>query len=48
MVLKLKDGVTTGRGMGAAVPFALELTAVLLGQEKAAEIGRQIVYQPGN
>ena len=43
------DGtVTTGRGMGAAGPFALELTAVLLGQEKAAEIGRQIVYQPGN
>lgn len=39
------DGnVTTGRGMGAAVPFALELTAVLLGREKAEQIGREIVY----
>lgn len=40
------DGhVTTGRGMGAAIPFALELTALLAGEEKADEIGRSIVYK---
>lgn len=39
------DGhIITGRGMGAAIPFALRLTALLSGQEKAEEIGRSIVY----
>lgn len=39
------DGhITTGRGMGAAIPFALELTALLCGKEKSEEIGRSIVY----
>ena len=33
------DGhVTTGRGMGAAIPFALKLTELLCGTEKANEI----------
>lgn len=39
------DGhITTGRGMGAAIPFALRLTEILCGKEKAEEIGRSIVY----
>lgn len=39
------DGhVTTGRGMGAAIPFALRLTEVLVGAEKAEEIRKSIVY----
>lgn len=40
------DGnVTTGRGMGAAIPFALELTALLCGKEKAEEVKASIVYE---
>lgn len=39
------DGhITTGRGMGAAIPFALRLTEILCGKEKAEETGRSIVY----
>ena len=39
------DGhVTTGRGMGAAVPFALRLAEILVGAEKAEEVRRSIVY----
>ena len=42
---KVVDGhVITGRGMGAAIPFALALTALLAGREKADEIGESIVY----
>ena len=38
------DGhVTTGRGMGAAIPFALKLTELLCGTEKANEIAESIV-----
>ncbi len=40
------DGhITTGRGMGAAIPFALELTALLMGKEKADEVKEAIVYE---
>ena len=40
------DGhITTGRGMGAAIPFALRLTALLEGDEKAEEIRESIVYE---
>ena len=39
------DGhITTGRGMGAAIPFALRLTAILCGEEKAEEVRKSIVY----
>ena len=39
------DGhITTGRGMGAAIPFALRLTEILCGKEKAEEISGSIVY----
>lgn len=42
----VKDGhIITGRGMGAAIPFALELTALLEGREKAEEVRRAIVYE---
>lgn len=40
------DGhITTGRGMGAAIPFALKLTELLFGEKKAAEIAESIVYK---
>ncbi len=40
------DGnVTTSRGLGTAVPFALNLIAQLMGQAKADEIAESIVYQ---
>lgn len=39
------DGhIITSRGMGTAIPFALKLTALLLGEEKAEEIGRSIIF----
>ena len=39
------DGhVTTGRGMGAAIPFALRLTGLLFGEKKADEIAESVVY----
>lgn len=39
------DGhITTGRGMGAAIPFALRLTELLFGEKKADEIAESIVY----
>ncbi len=40
------DGnIITSRGAGTAVPFALAVIALLLGQAKADEIARQIMYQ---
>lgn len=39
------DGnVTTSRGMGTAIPFALALTAQLRGQEAADELGKSIIW----
>lgn len=39
------DGhITTGRGMGTAIPFALRLAALLAGEEKAEEVRASIVY----
>lgn len=39
------DGhIITGRGMGAAIPFALKLTELLFGGEKADEVAKSIVY----
>lgn len=39
------DGhVITSRGLGTAIAFSLQLIALLLGEEKAAEIGTAIVY----
>ena len=40
------DGtITTSRGVGTAIPFALSLIAQLYGQEKADEIAKSIVYE---
>ncbi|MBQ8184245.1 MAG: DJ-1/PfpI family protein [Lachnospiraceae bacterium] len=36
--------ITTSRGMGTAIPFALSLVEQLLGAEKALEIKESIVY----
>ena len=39
------DGtITTSRGVGTAIPFALKLIAQLYSQEKADEIAKSIVY----
>ena len=39
------DGnMITSRGMGTAIPFGLAIIAAFMGQEKADEIGRQIVF----
>lgn len=39
------DGhIITSRGMGTAIPFALKLTALLCGEEKADEISRSILF----
>ena len=39
--------IITSRGVGTAIPFALEIIAALLGQDKADEIARSIVYTEG-
>ena len=40
------DGhIITGRGMGAAIAFALKLTELLFGEKKADEIAESIVYK---
>ena len=39
------DGhITTGRGMGVAIPFALRLTAILCGEDNAEEVRKSIVF----
>lgn len=40
------DGtITTSRGVGTAIPFALSLVAGLFGTEKADELAKSIVYE---
>ncbi len=42
----VEDGiVTTSRGVGTAIPFALHLIARLKGPEKAREVAERILYQ---
>jgi 4-methyl-5(b-hydroxyethyl)-thiazole monophosphate biosynthesis len=36
--------ITTSRGMGTAIPFALSLVAQLKGQQTADDLGRSIVW----
>lgn len=39
------DGcITTSRGLGTAIPFALELLSLLFGPEKAEEIKKSVIY----
>lgn len=41
----VRDGaVTTSRGLGTAIPFALELISLLYGEEKAQEIKKSVIY----
>ncbi len=41
-----QDGtVTTSRGMGTAIPFALSLVSQLVSEEKAKELARGIIYE---
>ena len=41
------DGnIITSRGMGTSISFGLAIAAWFLGGEKAAELGRKIVYRP--
>lgn len=41
----VRDGnIITSRGMGTAIPFSLEIVAYLLGEEKAEEIRKGIIY----
>lgn len=40
------DGnVTTSRGMGTAIPFGLAIVARYLGQRRADDLGRSVVYK---
>ena len=38
------DSIITSRGVGTAIPFALEIISTLVGQEKADELAKSIVY----
>ena len=40
-----QDNVTTSRGLGTAIPFALDLITQLYGEEKAEEIMKSIIFQ---
>ena len=41
----VRDGnVTTSRGMGTAIPFALDLVSQLVSEEKAQELKTGIIY----
>lgn len=39
------DHIITSRGMGTAIPFALQITANLVGQEMADKLSKGIVYR---
>ncbi|MDE5824396.1 MAG: DJ-1/PfpI family protein, partial [Lachnospiraceae bacterium] len=38
------DSIITSCGVGTAIPFALEIISTLVGQEKADELAKSIVY----
>lgn len=43
-MVEISDHVITSRGMGTAIPFALAIVSVFLGEEKAKEMGKSIIY----
>ena len=43
-LVSVDENVVTARGLGAAIPFGLELVSLLCGKEKADQIGKAIVY----
>ena len=40
----VSDNMTTSRGVGTAIPFALSLVSRLLDQKTADELAKSIVY----
>lgn len=40
----VSGNITTSRGMGTAIPFALALTAQLVGEEKAENLAKSILF----
>ena len=40
----VQDNIITSRGLGTAIPFALELIAQLYDEEKAEEIRKSIIF----
>lgn len=42
--VEVSGQITTSRGMGTAIPFALELLAQLKGREIAEEMGKSIIF----
>lgn len=44
--VEVSGQVTTSRGMGTAIPFALELLGQLKGKETAQNIGKSIIFLP--
>lgn len=42
--VEVSGQITTSRGMGTAIPFALELLAQLKGRETAEEMGKAIIW----
>lgn len=43
--VEVSDDVTTSRGMGTAVPFALAIAAQFKGQERADELAKSIIWK---
>lgn len=43
--VEVSGNVTTSRGMGTAIPFALALVGQLASQEKADDLGRSIIWR---
>ncbi len=43
--VEISDNVITSRGMGTALDFALAISRVFVGKEKAAETAEQFVYE---
>lgn len=45
--VEVDGNVITSRGMGTAITFALAIIGELLGQDKAKEIGSQVIFNMG-
>ncbi|MCM1560579.1 MAG: DJ-1/PfpI family protein [Butyrivibrio sp.] len=43
--VEISDNVITSRGMGTAIDFALAISCVFVGKEKAAETAEKFVYE---
>ncbi len=43
-MVEMSDHVITSRGMGTAIPFALAIASVFVGEEAATEMAKGIIY----